>query len=86
MNITTDTLDELANPFENTIDATENEHDGQRRSLRRAIYQNCKDCIYDEHVKGEGNWRQQVEKCLVSKCALYSVRPTSKSKKLPVEE
>jgi len=50
-------------------------------SLRGAINAHCKDCIYDENAKGEGNWRQQVEACAVTKCSLYPVRPISKPRK-----
>ena len=60
-----------------------------KKSLRSAINQTCRDCIYDEYAKGEGNWRQQVAKCTVSKCGLYEVRPMSKPRKaeeLPSEE
>ena len=53
-----------------------------KKSLRGAINLYCRDCIYDEHAKGEGNWRQQVEACTVNKCALYEVRPISKPKKV----
>ena len=60
-----------------------------KKSLRSAINQTCRDCIYDEYAKGEGNWRQQVAKCTVTKCSLYPVRPVSKPRKaeeLPSEE
>ena len=53
-----------------------------KHSLRAAINKACKDCIYDEHAKGEGSWRQQVEVCTVTKCGLYPVRPVSKPKKV----
>ena len=70
-----------------TDDVEESEETGEasalspKKSLRSAINQTCRDCIYDEHAKGEGNWRQQVEKCKVSKCGLYEVRPVSKPRK-----
>jgi len=51
-------------------------------SLRGAINDACKDCIYDDQDKGAGNWRQQVEACTVTKCPLYPVRPISKPKKV----
>lgn len=51
-------------------------------SLRGAVNAACKDCIYDECAKGEGSWRQQVEACTVTKCALYPVRPISKPRKV----
>jgi len=44
-------------------------------SLRSAINAKCRECIYDKH--GVGNWRQQVSACLVTKCALWVVRPQS---------
>ena len=84
MNWTTDAIEDLANLFENGQDATpedDNDEVKGRRSLRSAINQTCRDCIYDEHAKGEGNWRQQVAKCTVSKCGLYEVRPVSKPRK-----
>lgn len=45
------------------------------RSLRAAINQTCKDCIYDPGAPGK--WRQQVEGCTVTRCGLHSVRPRS---------
>jgi len=45
-------------------------------SLRAAINQHCRNCLYDK-VSGIGSWRQQVEACSAKTCALYSVRPKS---------
>ena len=45
-------------------------------SLRAAINQHCRNCLYDK-VSGVGSWRQQVEACSAKTCALYSVRPKS---------
>lgn len=44
-------------------------------SLRKAINDKCKDCIYDP--KAGGTWRQQVEECTCIRCPLYPVRPKS---------
>ena len=44
-------------------------------SLRKAVDQMCKDCIYDP-VGGEGTWRAQVEACTSTNCAIYQYRPT----------
>ena len=52
----------------------------KKPSLRKAINQQCKDCIYDPHG-GYGNWRQQVEACTCPSCSLFPVRPTSSPKK-----
>ena len=46
-------------------------------SLRKAINENCKSCIYDD--KATGTWRQQVTLCSVKSCALYEVRPKTTS-------
>lgn len=55
-------------------------------SLRKAINEKCKECIYDP-LSGQGNWRQQVEACTSRTCPLYAVRPTSSgNEKPPVEE
>lgn len=43
-------------------------------SLRRAINEKCRECIYDP-VAGRGTWRQQVGACTSTKCPLYPVRP-----------
>ena len=88
----TDTIEQDLNALENAIeDASEGQEEAStaKKSLRSAINQTCRDCIYDEHAKGEGNWRQQVAKCTVSKCGLHEVRPMSKPRKaeeLPSEE
>ena len=46
-------------------------------SLRKAINDKCRECIYDP-IGGDGNWRQQVMACTAPKCPLYPVRPISK--------
>jgi len=48
-----------------------------RDSLRSRINQKCRDCSYDEY--DVGGWRQQVERCEVTNCALYPVRPTPRN-------
>lgn len=48
-------------------------------SLRAAIDAKCRECIYDP-LGGQGNWRQQVDKCTSYSCPLYRVRPRSKSR------
>ena len=45
----------------------------EKRSLRKCINENCRNCIYDEQAKG--TWRQQVTLCTVESCAMYPVRP-----------
>jgi len=46
-------------------------------SLRKAIDQNCRSCVYDGLAAG--TWRQQVTLCSVKSCALYKVRPKTSS-------
>ena len=77
-------IEQATDTLENGLEATpedQEEASGAKVSLRSAINVTCRDCIYDEHAKGEGTWRQQVEKCTVSKCGLYQVRPVSKPRK-----
>ena len=45
---------------------------------QKAIDAKCQDCIYDEYA--DGTWRQQVEACELTACALYPYRPKSRSK------
>jgi hypothetical protein len=45
---------------------------------QQAIEAKCKDCIYDE--LDHGTWRQQVERCELTDCALYPYRPKSRAK------
>ena len=54
-------------------------------SRAKAINQHCKDCIYDPS-NGTGAWRQQVEACTVTSCALYLVRPMSSKRSDEDEE
>ena len=42
-------------------------------SLRKAINENCKSCIYDNLAPG--TWKQQVTLCSVTSCDLYEIRP-----------
>ena len=51
-------------------------------SLRKAINDKCKECIYDDSPGSGGTWRQQVEACTSYKCPLYPVRPVSKPTKV----
>ena len=49
-------------------------------SLRKAINDKCKECIYDDSP-GNGNWRQQVQGCTSPKCPLFPRRPVSKPRR-----
>jgi len=49
-------------------------------SLRKAIDNKCRDCIYDELERGA--WREQVARCTIRECALWPVRPKSTSARL----
>lgn len=42
-------------------------------SLKAAINNMCKQCIYDKAEPG--TWREQAENCKATSCALYEVRP-----------
>jgi len=44
-------------------------------SLRKAINEKCKECIYDEYALG--NWRQQTGACTSPNCPLFPHRPRS---------
>ena len=44
---------------------------------QQAIDAKCKDCIYDE--LDVGTWRQQIERCEITDCALWEYRPKSRS-------
>jgi hypothetical protein len=46
-------------------------------SLRKAINDKCRECIYDP-FSGMGNWRQQVSACRSPACPLFAYRPVSK--------
>ena len=46
------------------------------QSLRKAINDKCRECIYDPK-SGTGTWRQQVDTCTSYTCPLYPVRPRS---------
>ena len=42
---------------------------------KAAISQHCRECIHDPEAPG--TWRQQVELCSITQCALFRFRPTS---------
>lgn len=48
-----------------------------RPSLRSAINEACRNCIYDS--RGAGSWRAQVAACTAHTCPLYVVRPRPKA-------
>lgn len=57
----------------------------QRPSMRKAINDKCRECIYDP-VSGTGTWRQQVEACPCTSCPLFALRPVSSGEKaIPAE-
>lgn len=43
-------------------------------SMRQAINNMCKACIYDQEA-GFGTWRQQTEACTAKTCPLFDFRP-----------
>ena len=53
----------------------------KRVSMRAAINAKCRECIYDPHGSA-GTWRQQVEACTSTDCALYPLRPRSRGEKV----
>ena len=59
------------------------EHIG-KRSLRAAINDKCKECIYDP-IGGVGTWREQVTACTSRACPLYPVRPVTRAPQDPVK-
>lgn len=70
----------LENAIEDASESEEEQSKG-KRSLRSAVNNYCRSCIYDPLDKGAGNWRIQVMNCTVTKCELYQFRPVSKPKK-----
>ena len=44
-----------------------------RPSLRMAINNFCRECLYDTLL--EGSWRAQVKACTAPKCPIFRVRP-----------
>jgi len=53
-------------------------------SLRKAINDKCKECIYDEFAPG--TWRKQIEECTDTNCPLYELRPKTTPKKRRLNE
>ena len=49
----------------------------KRISLRKAINQKCRSCVYDE--ANVGSWLVQVTLCSCVDCPLYSARPVTKA-------
>lgn len=47
-----------------------------KHSLRKAINDKCKECIFDPKG-GNGKWKEQIEACTSFKCPLFKVRPRS---------
>ena len=52
-------------------------NESKRNSLRGAINNKCRSCIFDE--ANAGSWLVQVTLCSCKDCPLYSVRPITKS-------
>ena len=80
-------IEEVDEGCENGLEATSNGAKRQpKRSMRAAIDQMCKECIYDDQFKGGGTWRMQVEACTLTTCPLYLFRPVSRPKKANDED
>lgn len=47
--------------------------------MRRAIDAKCRECIHDPFARG--TWREQVEGCSSSNCALHPFRPRSRARR-----
>ena len=62
----------LSSDFLSTLKANSS---NKPRSLRKAINEKCRSCVFDKANKG--NWRQQVTLCSDHECELYLVRPVS---------
>ena len=60
--------------FIHTCGTCYSEIKASRGSLRKAINDKCKECIYDP-IGGEGTWVQQVRECTSGTCPLFEVRP-----------
>ena len=50
-------------------------------SLRKAINEKCKDCIYDP-IGANGTWLKQVADCIAFTCPLHTVRPTPRDRSI----
>jgi hypothetical protein len=48
-------------------------------SRKKAIYEKCKDCIYDPYEKGTA--LKQIENCGIDTCPLWRVRPVTIARK-----
>ena len=46
-------------------------------SLRKAINDKCKECIYDPDATGLGSALNQITSCEITDCPLWAVRPTN---------
>ena len=53
-------------------------------SLRKAINEKCKDCIYDP-IGGNGTWLKQVADCTAVTCPIHTVRPTPRDRSIKEE-
>lgn len=47
----------------------------KRPSMRKAINEKCRECIYDSTAIGAGTWRKQVGDCTSYGCPLFELRP-----------
>lgn len=53
-----------------------------RRTSNKAIFEKCKDCIYDP-LCGGGTPRQQIGKCTSPNCAIWPTRPGPRDVEIP---
>lgn len=77
-------IEEVADDCENVLDGVSEAP--KKRSMRAAINQMCKECVYDDEFKGGGTWRMQTAACTVTKCPLWEFRPVDRPRKVKTEE
>lgn len=53
-------------------------------SIRKAIDNKCKDCIYDDLAGG--TWRRQTSACEDKECSLWEYRPLDTATKAQMKE
>ena len=51
---------------------------------QQAINAKCRECSYDE--LDVGTWRQQIERCEITDCALWIYRPLPYAKRSPCNQ
>jgi len=56
-------------------------NNSRKHNYKQAVWDKCKECIYDPGYSKLRGWKEQVTECSSPTCPLYPVRPRANKKR-----